>query len=244
MPEDTFDEWSTSSGLIDDVDVTITNAVFTNPSDYMDGQVVVLLLEGQTSDSDNPEFSQYYSCGNGWEAAERGASVRREDGKRKPFNKSSSYGIFFTRAVELEGAGEVLKGKGTPFQAGTWIGTKWHLNRTTIQGSGEIKDREILLPTAFLGVTGQSTAPANTGTTGPVSTPASESPPQDHVPTNGELSLPLKAKLKALARQCTTHEEFIEKAYTDSSLEVNGNAAAEQAVIETTPGSIWAEVHG
>lgn len=242
---DEFDPWATTSGLVDDIDITISDAYFGFNADYNNGETLVLTIEGTTDDEDNKEYSGFYPCGGGWETTDKGKTASREDGKRKGFNKTSGYGLFFTAAIEA-GAGDVLRERGTPFEAAVWPGLTFHMKRLKHNYGGEIGEIERLLPVEFKGVAGEGGAkPAKaTGATKKAAPtkaePEGEADEAGAASSNGELPVPLKAKLKKLARECETHDQFIERAYTEVD-GVDGNTAAEEAVMD--PDGLYAEAH-
>lgn len=245
-PTDEYDPWATTSGLPDDIDITITDAYFGVNADYNNGETLVLTIEGTTDDDDLPEYSGFYPCGNGWETTDKGKTASREDGKRKGFNKTSGYGLFFTHALEA-GAEDVLKARGTPFEAEVWKGLTFHFKRLKHDYKGDIGEVERLLPVEFKGEAGKGGAKPSAKASGKPAPKEVEPEGEADTTTStsngaGEgLTVPMKAKLKMLAKKCDTHDAFIEAAYSDESLGIDGNTAAEEAVMD--PDGIYAEAH-
>lgn len=243
--ENEYDPWATTSGLIDDVTVTITDAYFTFDPQYNDGQTLLLKVQGTTDDEENPEFDQFFPCGNGWETTDKGKSASREDGKKKGFNKNSGYGMFFTRAINA-GAGEVLRDRGTPMEADVWKGLTFHFKRETIDFGGEIGKKDRILPDVFLpnGMGGASAPAASPKAAGGAVTkadPGPETPAAGNSGASGgklDIPVPLRAKLKVAARNAANHDAFIEAAYGIDG--VDGNAAVEEAILD--PNGLYAEL--
>lgn len=247
--ENEYDPWATTSGLVDDVTVTITDAYFTFDPQYNDGQTLLLKVAGQTDDEENPEFDQFFPCGNGWETTDKGKSASREDGKRKGFNKNSGYGMFFTRAIDA-GAGEALKSRGTPMEAEVWKGLTFHFKRESIDFGGEIGKKDRILPDVFLpeGIGGSAAKPVTKTTTPPAGASKVDKLPDDAPAGAGggsgaaagtlDLLVPLRAKLKKAARDAGSHDGFIEAAYGIEG--VDGNAALEEAILD--PAGLYAEL--
>jgi hypothetical protein len=218
---DEFDPFTPETGLIDDFDATVTSAFFTTDAAYNDGETLLLKLECETDNPEAPETILQYSCGNGWEAADNGKRAVREDGKRRRFNQQSGVWKLVEAAMNA-GAGDALRTRGTPMEASMWVGLKFHIKRVEM-GEGQYKTTRPL-PVQFLGEVGEgsngSQAPA------PAATPAAAAPA-----TNGAgMSKVLEAKLKKLARDSATHEDFIAAAFDLDG--VDGNADAERAVVD------------
>lgn len=247
MPDD-YNPWVTGTGLYDDVDICIEDAVFEWDGEY---DRLLLKLDITTDDDENPTDTLSLGCGKGWEVAEKGKSARREDGKSKPFNAQSGIGLFIDAMVEAGALDELTrtddKGnllRGNPTQAKAWVGLKFHAEWKIIKSNDpEYKDRNPLLPTKFLGVKGKG----GSGSGGNASTPdsaTSTTPTPDSTPTPDAaegLSGKLKVQLLKLAKEHTDHDDFLVAAYEMDG--VDGNPAAEEAIAE--PGSgIWAQVHG
>jgi hypothetical protein len=213
---DEFDPFTPETGLIDDFDFTVDSSWFTTDAAYNDGETLLLKLNGPTDNVENPEVTLQYSCGNGWEASDNGKVAVREDGKKRRFNQGT--GIWkLVEAAMNAGAGDVLRKRGTPMEASMWSGLKFHMKRIE-QGEGQYKATRPL-PVSFLGVVGEGSAP-----TAPAAAPAPAA-------SNGSgLSKVLEAKLKKLARDSASHEDFIAAAFDLDG--VDGNADAERAVVD------------
>lgn len=194
------DPYALSTGLIDDFDGTITEAYFGTDAAYNDGDTILLILEISTDDPDRPSITEKLSTGTGWVIENSGANIVSENGKPRKFNQNSRVGMVLAAALAA-GAGDIMRGKGTPMDAATWTGLAFHWDRVKIKGfNGE--EKEVLLPTSVLGEVGSSSAPASTGVD-----PAT------------------RAKLTVLAKKSADYGTFVEAA-----LEMDGIAANSDAV--------------
>lgn len=239
MPEDVFDPWALTSGLIDDIDVTVRESYFAFDPNYNDGETLLLKWECDTDDDDEPTTTLMFPTGKGWDMKNKGAQAVREDGKEKAFGKSSGIGLLITAAIEV-GAGDVLKDRGTPMEAGIWEGLSFHMKRRTIDYKGDIGEKERLLPTEFKGAKGQGASGAtSTPATTPATTPAAA---PTAAPTNAGSEEAMTGKVRValmkLARAASSHDEFMEKAYDMPEVDTN---PAVQAVVDN-PDGFYAEV--
>lgn len=220
MATDELDLFTPETGLIDDFDFTVDSAWFTTDASYNDGETLLLKLNGPTDNPDQPETTLQYSCGNGWEAADNGKRAVREDGKKRRFNQSSGIWKLVEAAMNC-GAEDVLRKRGNPMEASMWQGLKFHMKRIE-QGEGQFKTTRPL-PVQFLGEVGEGGAAVATAT----ASPEQKAP----AASNGAgLSKVLEVKLKKLAKDCATHEDFIVAAFELDG--VDGNAEAERAVVD------------
>jgi hypothetical protein len=218
--DDTFDPFSPETGLIDDFDFTVDSAWFTTDAAYNNGETLLLKLNGPTDNPDQPETTLQYSCGSGWEAEDNGKRAVREDGKRRRFNQSSGIWKLVDAAMNA-GAGDALRSRGTPMEASMWVGLRFHMKRVE-QGEGDFKTTRPL-PVSFLGTVGEGSAAAAPA--------AASSTPAPTAAANGAgLSKVLEIKLKKLAKEAATHEDFIVAAFELDG--VDGNADAERAVVD------------
>ncbi len=230
--------WGTSSGLIDDVDVVISNAQFGYNADYQEGQTLLMVFTFIVDDADTPEATQFYSCGAKWETNDKGATAVREDGKDAKFNKNSNYAKWYLAAIEA-GAGEEMMKRGTAKEAAVWIGMKFHVQRFseefTMRGETEKRVRETLLPTAYLGtVDGGAAVPKQEAASG---TGESTSAPSATSNGAGAITGALKAKLSNAAKSAGNLDSFLEAAYGIDG--VDGNKPVEDALND-----FYAEVVG
>lgn len=189
-----------TTGLIDNADIVITKAEFNFDAGYQDGEALLLILTGTSDHPDYPEFTQFYSIGNGWETLDHGRSIV---GEANGINKSSNYWAFIQGALDA-GAGPVIQSRGTPDQAAVWEGLKFHVNRVDV-GEGDFT-RQVLVPTAFLGEVGKAEAPT--------AAPVADTPAGGAATSNGG-DVVLRAQIVALTHSVDNHDAFIEAVLTN-----------------------------
>lgn len=126
-----------SLGLIDDVDVTITD-VMTADWDYNGQQPVGPAMCVEFTDANNTEHQQWYSAGKAedWAATEDGESFESVSGKTQ-INIQTNFMQFMKSMVESgfpkDDLGENVK---------VMIGTKCHVNQVAIERPGLIRKDE------------------------------------------------------------------------------------------------------
>jgi hypothetical protein len=143
------DSWTLSSGLPDDFDFHITGAAFGYRQEYMDGEVPLLIWEGESPDEDVESI--IWPCGQGWEVVKEGAEVQHP--KRNRFVKTSMMGKLISRVVNELGVD--MRSRGLATRADVWKGLGFHMKREEIEyGSGILEDRggktTHLMPVAVL----------------------------------------------------------------------------------------------
>jgi hypothetical protein len=143
------DSWDLDSGLPDDFDFHITGASFGYRQEYMDGEVPLLIWEGESPDEDVESI--IWPCGQGWEVVKGGAEVQHP--KRNRFVKTSMMGKLISRVVSELGVD--MRSRGPATKAEVWKGLGFHLKREEIEyGSGILEDRggktTHLMPVAVL----------------------------------------------------------------------------------------------
>lgn len=225
MPK--FNPYEGTAGLIDDVDVTISSAEFTYDPEYNDGNSLIARLEATVDGTDDEQIFKL-STGSGWEPDEKGARARREDGtdleaaleagKKVGFNKQCAYQRFLMSAVGA-GAGDALLERGQPWEAGIWTGLRFHVERVGYKTvDGEDKDR--LEPTAYLGTTEEKPAAKSSGSRSRTKAESKAEPkeeakaaPAKAESSNGDIPVKTRMALKKLAKECDSHDEFVEQTF-------------------------------
>lgn len=149
MTDKERDSWDLDSGLPDDFDFHITGASFGYRQEYMDGEVPLLIWEGESPDEDVESI--IWPCGQGWEVVKGGAEVQHP--KRNRFVKTSMMGKLISRVVNELGVD--MRNRGPAIKAEVWKGLGFHLKREEIEyGSGILEDRggktTHLMPVAVL----------------------------------------------------------------------------------------------
>ncbi len=153
------DSWDLDSGLPDDFDFHITGASFGYRQEYMDGEVPLLIWEGESPDEDVESI--IWPCGQGWEVVKGGAEVQHP--KRNRFVKTSMMGKLISRVVNELGVD--MRSRGPATKADVWKGLGFRMKREEIEyGSGILEDRggktTHLMPVAVLEKAAQGRAKA------------------------------------------------------------------------------------
>ena len=199
------DSWDLDSGLPDDFDFHITGASFGYRQEYMDGEVPLLIWEGESPDEDVESI--IWPCGQGWEVVKGGAEVQHP--KRNRFVKTSMMGKLISRVVNELGVD--MRSRGPATKADVWKGLGFHMKREEIEyGSGILEDRggktTHLMPVAVLDKATKAKAKATAQTTeGKASSSEAETKSEK---SSNELTM---KKLAALATKLS-REEWQKKA--------------------------------
>lgn len=256
---DERDPFHFSSGLADDIDVTLGEGVFRTDASYNNGQTLLLALDWECDDPEiSTESPLLYPCGSGWEAYERGLKARSEDGnERRSFNNSTSLAHFVKAAFDA-GAEDVIRdraGSDGAKRADIWKGLRFHMERKEY-GKGQYRS-EKLVPTKYLGAgeddPGKSLSGSGTITPAHQAPVPSEGgakradPPPADAPASGGgggaggLSTKLRVKLRDAAKKVKgeggDHDAFVELAYTIDG--TGNNPAADEAIMDEGEESIW-----
>jgi len=218
-------EGETSTGLLDDADITIEQGYFGTDASYRNGEVLVWFLEGESPQSDEP-IRQFYSIGSGWETSDNGETVEGRD----EFNTQSNYFRFFRAAIDLDGVLEIVKARGNdPAVGGLWNGLKFHMERQEIIPENDnIKPWWVLLPVAFLGEVGEDK-------------PAKEAKKMAKDNKGADNPRALLAKIRSLAKKADDYEAFLDSVH-DKYPEVTDNNDLYDRVLNEE--DIFAEAQG
>lgn len=217
------DSWSLDSGLPDDFDFYITNASFGYREEYMNGEVPLLIWQGESPDEDVESI--IWPCGQGWEVIKGGAEVQHP--KRTRFVKTSMIGKLINRVVNELGFDMRSRGKAT--EAKVWKGLGFHMKREEIEyGSGILEDRGgktiHLMPVAVL----EKTVKTKTRIMA------------EAVEAKTESSEIVEKKLALLAKKLT-REEFQKKAMDMAEVVENDDLLAK--VLDDSADGFWAQHH-
>lgn len=180
------EHWQTSTGLPDEIEMSVETAAFGPDVRYNEGRTTLLTwigtatIEGQLVE----EYQVSFSCGSGWVAADGGSRLVHESGDpRRRVHASSALGILLARVAAM-GIPELAAKD--PLDASTWVGTRWLLVRETVTYGGEIGSKQRLFPARFLGM----------------ATAAAAASGDD----------PTVAKLREIAAACTDYDTFLKAA--------------------------------
>lgn len=221
MSDEEFDPFALSTGLADKFEGAITDPFFSFKPDYNNGETLLFQFDVNTGDSeigDGGVVSLQYSCGNGWEAGNKGAIAQREDGKKKGFNQNSAMGQLIAAAMEC--AGDELRARAKnikegPMSAALWDGLNFAWERKDFHTSINNEDVKYnrMLPVKLLDGSAKA-APAS-------SAPAKEAPAEEEAPTasNGSTGTGIDngtlAKIKVRAKKAENHDEFMVLCYDE-----------------------------
>lgn len=218
------------TGLRDNYVGTIVTSRWGRDARYDNGNTTVLVWTVTGTDDEGLAFEDQLliSCGKGWESDD-GVHLYHQSGKDKYFNQTSHVARVIKRAMELPGAGEVIKSRGEPMDATVWENLTFRLARESINYGGEIGGKDKVLPQEFVGVAG-TTTPAPVTTAAP--TPAAPTPAAT---TNGALAL----QVRATAVAASSYQEFVDKAISLDG--VMGDATLMASIADEANG-IYAQV--
>lgn len=155
--------WETESGLIDDVDAHIVNSHFGTKEEYAQAVVEnsggeqkgVMLLFDLADDNGEVIGNQGFSIGTGWTVSEDGMTISHA--KRKNVVTGTLYGQLQNQVIKNLGVD--MTALGLPTNASVWNNLNFHwmqVQHATVGG----ESKSGLMPTIYLGVFGEETAPA------------------------------------------------------------------------------------
>lgn len=249
----TFDPFQLESGLIGNVDITVTDAAFTHRLEAFDPTKLELHLTVEVQGDDGGEQVIYLGCGDGWETNDDGATATREDGKERNFHQNTKVGEFFAGLVKVMGedaaADKAIRGRVQEFptgprEAGFWKGLQLHVARESRKGGGEISDYDVLVIDGFNGIQGaggtkatakKAAAPAKKAAK--KAAPAAKEPTPSEVAAGG-LTDEIRAKLDDIADESADHDSFMEAAMA-AIPEASTDDAVKAAIADDGEGSIW-----
>jgi hypothetical protein len=200
-----FDPWALSTGLSEVVSGEITDAFFSFDNSYDNGNTCVLKLTVQ--DQTLGEQTLLYPCKD-FEPYDNGEKVRHTSGEARNYNAQSGMGLLLKSAMDA-GLGDQLRAKGDPFTAAIWKGLNvtFRNKEFKFKPKGEQEERSysrMLIAEAGVGST-TTEAPAESN---------------EMADTIAMLPAALRGKLKAAASLAADSNEFVEKVFTDTSIEV------------------------
>ena len=260
MPE----AFQLSSGLREDMVISIHSAYFAPDAGYQDGRVLMLWLIG--TDEDNEPVDIRMSVGGDWQTAD-GNLIVHPTKKRQQINKNTIYGHFLQHSFEIPALAQILiersdalGGKG-PLDARIWSNLIIHLQAREIVFGKNIDPQDRLMPTEFFGTVDAPTTPAPAPQTpppvppnnaapapAPTNAPAAADPmaainaaraakaAAEAPPTNGS---PLYNRAVELAKSSPDFPTFLAAALDDAEI-LSDDELAVQCADES---QIWASVH-
>lgn len=240
-----YDPWKLESGLIDDTDLVIRDAVFTHRLDAFDPTKLELHLTVKPADED--ETTLYLGCGDGWETNDDGATAVRTDGAERNFHQNTKTGEFFGGLVKCMAADQkvdkAVRAHGANFPLGPrdaafWKGLDVHVTRVERKGGGDVGDYQLLVIDGFNGIEGASTGGGKAAAPAKKATKKAAAGKAKAADADDGMTDEIRATLDAIADACGEHDEFMERALAEVP-EASSNVAVKEAVSATGPGSIW-----
>lgn len=237
-----YDPFQRETGLLGNVDIIVRDFEFTNRLEAQDptkleGHMTVL-VEGD----DGGEQVVFLGCGEGWSTNDGGKTAERDDGKDRNFHANTKMGELFNSLVDLmetdPECDKVLRERVKTYptgsrEAGFWKGLKFHVERKTRKGSGEIPDFDVLIATGFNGVEGGGkAAPAKKA-----AKKAAAAKPKAEAAAGG-VTDEIRAKLDEIADASADHDSFMEAALAQVP-EASTDDEVKAAVADQGDGSIW-----
>src|SRR5215203_2552544 len=118
MAADDFDDpFAPASSLPDELDALIKEAYFEFDDEFSRTNIKLDVEHDNSDFGDGHEGTVSFSIGGGWDIEQKGGVVVAEDGNaKKKFHPNTGYYRFFSAALALEGAEDVLRaeGRGNP----------------------------------------------------------------------------------------------------------------------------------
>ncbi len=251
--DEEFDPLATTTGLADDLDITIRNfrfgldPAYTNQDDEM---TLTGICDFATDDPDvgtnGVIENQFLTIGKGWEAIDGGKAVQREDGRPKGFNNSTYLGAIIDACLALDEnkmRSRMEETKLTPMHAGYWEGLELHMEQTEYTAFD--KKRTRLLPTEVKGWGAAKPKAAKKAAAKKVAAKKAAAPKvEEEAEETGPTLESLKAQIIAIAK--TSEDDggatFIERCYSEiEGLDANDEAMALVDDVESEE-SIWQTV--
>lgn len=247
--DEAVNDWELGSGLdLDGAKVEVTKCEFGFNNDI--GAGVVCANFTFTPIEGGDDIEQSFSVGKGWESDRTGENLVSDNGKPRKLNMNSNYGVLLNSAIDLFGTKEqAAETLGSPRHAPNWIGTMWKMGTkvrvTRNPTTGAEKESTGFIFTEFLGDSPDAGAeepakPAATKATG--ARKAAGSKAKAGVPEGIDDDLwqalvDLAVEVQD-AEENNEHDDFMERALEIDG--VDGNKAANKAIMTTRAGSVWA----
>ena len=225
------ENWKTGSGLIDEFDLTITEAYFDTNVKVQDGEAPILHLIGLNSVNGDPEDDTRFTVGKTFEIVEKGAKVVPINPKGK-LNRNSQYGKFVDAFLACEDSEALLESRDMdPFVAESWIGLTLSLERVVTPTT--IKGEKVDMTSWIVHSAVETEAKAKGRKKAAAKKPAEKAPeePKDEAPadepeveapaaaaaedTGTEIPAKFAAAARGIAKASDTHEAFVNSVYED-----------------------------
>lgn len=243
-----FGLWDTTKGLISEYEGVVREATFGYDSRYNNGETLLLMLtlDVDPEVSEDGERTEMFTVGGGWEDIDGGEGCQNKRGveggtaRSALFNDASGCGLLVNAVKEAEGFDPSLIAN--PYKASSWVGLGMELEgkefTNTIRGEERTYTRT--LPKRVWRGEQEAAAPAAKPAAkapaekkpagGAAAAKAKAAAAKAKAAAGGDDEGPLVAAARAIAAECSTYDEFVERAY----MEVEGLAddVAAQAIVD------------
>lgn len=213
----------TGTGLIDQFNYTIKDAVFAFDARFGDGEIALLQLSGINSETSGEE-NIWLKCGKTWSIADNGARIEPSDPTKKNpvINKNTQYGIWIDSFMRCDGANTVVEARDMDaWRADSWVGVTVEIARREkpLKINGEDVTQKYF---EVVGIdAAEKTEPAA---------------PTVEIPKAAEV------KLKKIAAACSTYAEFVDTAYGE--VEGLSGSSFEDHVVDDSDAGFYAQHKG
>lgn len=158
MSEFTDEAWILSSGLRDDMVISVYDAYFATDAEYQGGRQYLLHLIG--TDEKTEPVTLKMSVGADWQSADGGVTITHPTKQKQRINSSTIYGHWITCASEIpELVAELQRRPGGPTNAKVWEGLIIHATEREIKFGKTIEPQMRLMPAEYFGLIQEVQAP-------------------------------------------------------------------------------------
>ena len=218
MTDGTPNPFNFGSGLLDDEDVTITDAEFGYDDDFTDDDgdpIFCLMLDVHPESDDSEDTTVLLTCGEAFTTRDGGKTAVRHDEKDKTFNKNSKVAVLVNSIIENGGKDDLMakweqEGVG-PQHAEFYKGMRFHLSRVEVEYKKLGRTGTNTVCSEWHGYVGSgSNAPAKAkGKPAPAAKAKAKGKPAAEA---GGLTDELLAELDAIADDAADFPSFVEAA--------------------------------
>lgn len=244
----TYDPFRGESGLLDNTDLVVRDAIFTNRLDAFEPTKLELHLTVDVAGEDGGEQVIYLGCGDGWETLDDGRTATRTDNKDRNFHQSTRIWAFFGGLVKVMGdnpaANKAVRARAEEFPLGPrdaefWKGLNVHVEREGRKGGGDIGDYEVLVVDAFNGYEGDAAGKA-TGSAKKAAPAKKAAKKAAAAPAkSGGLTDDIRAQLDAIADASADHDAFMEAAIAAVPEATSDDEVKAAVADDTSEDGIW-----
>lgn len=245
MPKE-FDPLATSTGLVENVDVTITEPRWAFDPEYNNGETLVLKTTLVFDDPDIEDREQFFPAGKGWTTNDKGKTAENEDGKENiNFNGNSHIGELVRDIVahnEKAARARVAEFPLGPNEAAWWDGLRGLVvNREHDWGGNIGKKSRYQFDDVYGWAEPKKSAKAGAAKKGAAAKGKAETNGAAEAEAEGSvLTAELIERLDAIADDAGNPSEFMEAAIRELGTIVTDNDEVRAAVADdSTADGIW-----